>query len=237
MLSIVIPTLNEGKYIGKCLYQIGLLDIPEKEVIVVDCESTDDTVAVAESYGAQVVRYRKEHIQYNYSGAQRNLGASVARNEHILFLDADTYLYASHLKPVLDKFAQSDCGIATGRIVHDSKKLRYRFVDLGYYLFMRLLKAHPVVPGAFVLVKKTVHESVGGYNEHMSIGEDHEYGYRMGKASGLCRYFEYSYYTSVRRFEEQGYFNTLCTWIFYAGLYALKGPSSGSPLPYSYGKH
>ena len=54
--SIVIRAYNEEKHIGRLLEGIRQQTIKDVEVILVDSGSTDSTVAIAESYGAKIVR-------------------------------------------------------------------------------------------------------------------------------------------------------------------------------------
>jgi rhamnosyltransferase len=56
--SIVIRAYNEGKHIGRLLEGIQHQTLKDVEIILVDSGSTDGTVSVAESFGAQIVHIR-----------------------------------------------------------------------------------------------------------------------------------------------------------------------------------
>ena len=79
-LSVVILTKNEASRIADCLRSVGWAD----EALIVDDESTDDTVRIAESLGARVLR-RKMDIE----GRHRNWAYAQTRHEWVLSLDAD----------------------------------------------------------------------------------------------------------------------------------------------------
>ena len=79
-LSVVILTKNESSRIRDCIESARWA----QEILVVDDESTDDTVAVATSLGARVVR-RKMDVE----GRHRNWAHAQAAHEWILSLDAD----------------------------------------------------------------------------------------------------------------------------------------------------
>lgn len=79
-LSVVILTKNESGRIADCLKSVSWAD----EVIVLDDESTDDTIPIARSLGAKVVQ-RKMDIE----GKHRNYGYALAEHDWILSLDAD----------------------------------------------------------------------------------------------------------------------------------------------------
>jgi len=83
---VVIPTLNEGESIGPTIDQIPL-DHPDFtiDVMIVDGNSTDDTVAIAESKGAQVI-----HEPRKGYGRAYKTGFAKATGELIATLDGDT---------------------------------------------------------------------------------------------------------------------------------------------------
>lgn len=79
-LSVTIITRNEAAHIEACLASVDWAD----ERLVVDCGSTDDTVALARRAGARVVA----HDWPGYA-AQKNFAASQATHDWILSVDAD----------------------------------------------------------------------------------------------------------------------------------------------------
>lgn len=79
-LSVVILAKNEALRIADCLRTVRWAD----ERLVIDDESTDETVRIAESLGARVVR-RKMDVE----GRHRNWAAAQAAHEWVLSLDAD----------------------------------------------------------------------------------------------------------------------------------------------------
>ncbi len=80
-ISVVIPTLNAGYEFEELLKKISAQEGDfEREVLVVDSESTDGTDELARSYGAAVYRIRRQEFNH---GAARNLGISLARGEYV----------------------------------------------------------------------------------------------------------------------------------------------------------
>jgi len=80
-LSIVVITFNEERNLARCLDSVK--DIAD-EIVVVDSNSTDNTVAIAASYNARVI----QHPFIGY-GEQKNFATQQASNDWILSLDAD----------------------------------------------------------------------------------------------------------------------------------------------------
>lgn len=81
MLSAVVLTRNEGGNLKKCLESLRFCD----ECIVIDDNSSDHTVKIAESFGAKVF---KRELKGDFA-AQRNYGQSKAQGDWSLFVDAD----------------------------------------------------------------------------------------------------------------------------------------------------
>jgi len=79
-LTIIIPTYNEEKYLGKALYSAQFAD----ELIVIDSYSIDNTVAIANNYNCKVIQRKFD----NFSN-QKNTALEYATKDWVLFLDAD----------------------------------------------------------------------------------------------------------------------------------------------------
>lgn len=98
-ISIIIPNYNSEKFICHCLNSILEQDYSEKEVIVVDDGSTDNSVKVIRQFLKQNKKLDAKLI------CQENLNAAVARNngmkeatgDYVLFLDSDDLLEANVL--------------------------------------------------------------------------------------------------------------------------------------------
>lgn len=101
-LSVLIPVRNEAENLGRCLAAVsGWAD----EILVVDSGSTDGTVEIARSFGAEV-------LQFEYSGGwpkkrQWALDTYGFRNDWILLLDADEILDAP-IRGEIEGAIQSD---------------------------------------------------------------------------------------------------------------------------------
>jgi len=83
-LSLVVITKNEEENIVKCLESAyNWAD----EIVIVDDESTDQTVAIAEKYADRIFHRRMDN-----EGKHRNWAYAQAKNEWVLSLDADEYV-------------------------------------------------------------------------------------------------------------------------------------------------
>ena len=82
-LSVVMAVYNEEENIGRCLESIK--DIAD-EIVVVDGNSTDKTVAIAKKYKAKVMFTKNSETHFH---VQKNMAIDAAIGEWILQLDAD----------------------------------------------------------------------------------------------------------------------------------------------------
>ena len=86
-LTIIIPTYNRAFTIVQCIESVLNQSYPVNEIIVIDDNSTDDTIKLLNKFKENVIVLKTE----KQSGAQtaRNIGIKAAKSEWIAFLDSD----------------------------------------------------------------------------------------------------------------------------------------------------
>ncbi len=85
-LSVIIPTLNAGKYLPVLLGRLSTQTISDKEIIIVDSASDDETAEVGRSFGASVKSIARNEFNH---GRTRNMAARDASGEFLAFLTQD----------------------------------------------------------------------------------------------------------------------------------------------------
>lgn len=83
MISIVINTYNAAKHLEQVLESVKDFD----EVVICDMESTDNTIAIAESYGCKIVTFPKNG--HTIVEPARNFAIQAATHPWVLVVDAD----------------------------------------------------------------------------------------------------------------------------------------------------
>jgi glycosyltransferase involved in cell wall biosynthesis len=96
-VSIIIPTYNSGKTLLGCLESIYSQSYPFFEVIIVDNYSTDDTVEIAEQFGAKIIQAKSNPAM------ARNIGIRNSTGKYLLFLDSDQVVSPFVLEECIEK--------------------------------------------------------------------------------------------------------------------------------------
>lgn len=178
-VSIIIPCYNGSKFIRATLESaLGQTRLPH-EIIVIDDGSTDDSAAIAESFGPPVRVIR-----------QKNQGESVARNRglgeavgtHVLFLDADDLLWPESLERLSSAaetrpgaVAIMGCGWFTADPATPERELLPQF-DTFYPHIIEQNFGPPLC----WLTPVSLLRSAGGFCETMQWFEDWDLWWRIG---------------------------------------------------------
>lgn len=199
ILSIIIPTYNEEKYLPTLLKSIKKQDFKDYEVIVADANSEDDTVKIAKKYGCTV-------ITGGIPAIGRNNGAKVAKGKYLLFLDSDLKLTEDYLSKVIYEFKMERLGIAITQMKPLSKKTEDKILhDLANLFMISVEKIKPHGAGCYgIIAKRALHEQCGGFNEELTFGEDTEYIERLAKKEKFKVLRNAKIGVSTRRLEEEG---------------------------------
>ncbi|HBY56350.1 MAG TPA: hypothetical protein DEG96_00555 [Candidatus Atribacteria bacterium] len=229
MISIIIPTLNEEDYLPKLLDSLRKQNLKEDyEAIIADAGSTDKTIEIAkQKYGCRVV-------PGGLPAKGRNEGAKVAQGNLLLFLDADLILPEGFLDTLLKEFKEKNLDIASTDLEFLSNKKIYKiaaFLCNIYYRFTQRILPHI---SQCILVKKDIHNKIGGFDEKIKLCEDFDYVKKMGKITKFGHISKIKFYSSVRRFEKDGLIYTFLKLLF-AHLYiALFGPIKSDIFRYRF---
>lgn len=232
-LSVIIPTLNEEKYLPRLLDSLKKQDYNDFEIIISDGDSKDKTKQIAREYNCELVVSKKRH-----PSCQRNAGVKIAKGEVFLFLDADTELPDNFLKKVVDEFKKRKLLCAGFYIKTRSKKGFYkRLMKVLNFFFFVSQPIRPTSIGIAIISKKEGHLKIGGFDETIFIGEDYEYTYKLSK-KGKFRMIKSSFiYYSVRRLEKEGKWNIIWTWCKAIGYVLIKGPIRKKIVEYDFGDY
>lgn len=230
-VSIVIPTKNEEKNLPSLLHSIKAQTFTDIEIIVADAGSTDQTAQLATYLGAKVVKG-------GMPGPGRNRGAEAAKGDIIIFFDADVYLPTSRfLEDCIAEMERKQLDIATCKVKPMSRKPIDKIGHEVYNAYALMTeKIRPHAPGFCIFVRRTTHESIGGFDEGVVFAEDHEYVQRAeknGARFGLLR--SHPIAVSVRRLEKDGRLAIAFKYIYSEFHMLTKGTFKEMPFEYEMG--
>jgi glycosyltransferase involved in cell wall biosynthesis len=197
-VSIIIPTLNEEDTLPFLLDSLHKQTFQDFEVIVADAGSEHNTVNLVKGFAARVV-------PGGSPGAGRNSGAAIAQGDYLFFLDADVVLPVSFLEEALAEWKDEQFDLATCEFLPDSTKNSDAVIYGMANAFVRLsLKLDPHAAGFCLFTKKTVFESIGGFDESLALAEDHDFVKRASKEFQFGFLERPKLRVSVRRLDKEG---------------------------------
>lgn len=229
MLTIVIPTKNEEDYLPILLSSIRQQSYQPQEIIVADAHSTDRTPEIAAQFGARVV-------EGGMPGPGRNRGAEIAKTEYILFLDADVELQDPEmLEQMMGEMLERNLDLATCDVLPLSTKRIDHVIHGLYNRYSRFLaETRPHAPGFCLLVRRAIHQKIGGFDESVVFCEDHDYAQRIARI-GSFGVLNAAVPVSVRRLDRDGRMNIAVKYVLAEAHLVTFGPIKSNLFNYSFG--
>lgn len=163
-LSVVVVTKNEASRIDDCLDSIfeACIDGPRFEVILVDSNSTDNTVDIALDYPVTIYQLPKEAPITPAAG--RFVGTHAARGERLLFVDGDMVLNEVWLPQALNALEDPEIAGVDGHLNDIGDQTEPQAVD--------------AIRGV-ALYDTPALKRVGGFDPFLRSVEDIDLGYRL----------------------------------------------------------
>ena len=177
MVSVVITTHNRRVYLKQAVLSVLDQDYKEKEVIVVDDGSTDNSL---EEIKGLPVRYVWK-LNGGISSA-RNTGIRVSNGEYIAFLDVDDLWKKGKLSKQMELMEKQDVLISyTDEIwIRNGRRLNQKLRHKKYsgYIFEQCLPLCIISPSS-ALIKREVFEKIGLFDESLPVCEDYDMWLRI----------------------------------------------------------
>ena len=223
-VSIIVATRNNEQTISECLGAIFELNYPKDllEIIVVDGCSQDATVEIARRYPVQVVS-----MPFN-APASYNHALKLISNEVLGFIDSDAKVEKEWLNKLINYLDDPQVAGVSGSIETWNKKNPWAR-SIGYDLknrYARLKKYVVRVATMNLLLKKSVIEEVGGFDENLPSQYDTDLGFRITskgfkvvyEPNAKCYHFHRSTVNGYFRQQLQYGKNTTKLYLKHAGL-------------------
>lgn len=186
-VSLIITAYNDERFVRSCLDTATAQRYPDLEIIVVDDAGTDGTAGIVREVMANDSRISLLRHEKNLGlAAARNTGIAAARGEYITFLDADDFLIKQSIRSRARRLARaSDPRIAGAycgwELVPEHAATDVDVADGASRTKITFLEAageNPFIATAPML-KRSVAEAVGGFDESLLTGEDFDFWMRI----------------------------------------------------------
>lgn len=196
LISVVIPTYNRASLLRDALFSVHQQSHRPIELVVVDDGSTDNTEAVVLAFKSlnnaddfTVIYVRQTNAGGNVA---RNKGIQSSRAEYIAFLDSDDLWKPEKLEKQLTQIKEFDnigavyCGLQETQM--DLKgTMEWVMRDFPYgNIHNQLLVSDVTAPTSTYLIRKSVFENVGYFNEKLQARQDWEMWIRISNNYLIC---------------------------------------------------
>ena len=238
--SIIIPTLNEEKFVGKLLTDLTKQTHKDFEIILVDAESEDTTIQVVQKFKSFLPLNKIMQISGRNVSRQRNLGAKNAQGAFLVFLDADSRIVASFLSKLFI-YIKVHKGLLflPGFCVSKQDPQLSMLVEFTNALVGLSNKiGKPFSTGGSMIVEKNFFSLIEGFPEDESLSEDHRLvrnAYKHGVNAKLLSSIKVQ--CSLRRFQREGKLELLYKYIKGTLYFLAKGKVDKKIIKYEMGGH
>ena len=176
-LSIVIITKNEESTINACLSEANKINFIDKEIILVDSNSTDKTLKIARGYPLKIIKIIESNVYSPSAG--RNVGLINSKGNYILFLDGDQIVNLKWVEKYIGLIERGDFDLVDGDYIHVPPGERARN-------FKEILRKDPIgetgnkFHGTFLVRNSSILKKEN-FNPFMRGEEERDLAYRLIK--------------------------------------------------------
>jgi glycosyltransferase involved in cell wall biosynthesis len=198
-VSAVIPTYNRRAHTFRAIDSVLAQTLPVDEIIVVDDGSTDGTAeAIRSHYGSRVIVLSQANAGVS---AARNSGFRASHGDWLAFLDSDDVWLPEKLQQQFDAISTLGVGefgaCFTDSVFEGSAEMRlsaFKYAglessskfgaldDAARYVLAR----RPVIFVQCLLVRRSLMEELGGFDEAMVVSEDTDVLFRLALKTKVC---------------------------------------------------
>ncbi|QQG44504.1 MAG: glycosyltransferase [Candidatus Roizmanbacteria bacterium] len=224
--SIIIPTLNEERYLPKILRSLSNQTDKSFEVIIVDAHSEDKTKEVALQFSNKFIFNFFEVDKRNVS-FQRNFGVSKSEGDYLIFLDADAGISLSFIKGIKKIITHKKGLVFIPHIIPDEKNqfdIKLVFNVVNFLIDASQYVGKPLSSGGSMIFEKNFFLRIGGFDESLPYAEDHnlvQKAYKWGVRANFLPQIKVKF--SLRRLKREGRLKLLYKYLLSTAYVLVKG--------------
>ena len=187
-VSVIMPTYNHAKFIGKAIESVLNQTYPNFELIIIDNYSEDETEKIVASYEDDRIIY----LKFRNNGiiaASRNHGIKHSHGEYIAFLDSDDFWLEKKLELVTDyikKVPEVDI-VCHDEWLQTDKAGKKRLTYGPYTTYRNILFNGNCISTSATVVRRQKILNVDGFSEDMRFRGVEDYDLWLRLALAGCR--------------------------------------------------
>ncbi|QEK50327.1 glycosyltransferase family 2 protein [Pedobacter aquae] len=184
LVSIIIPVYNSAPFLAKTIECAISQDWSNKEIIIVDDGSTDNSYLIAKQYENDIV---KVFHQSNKGGSSaRNCGLQKSGGDYIQFLDADDLMPTDKISKQMKYLAPNPNSVVSCKWVRFKNNITETIGVIGPHNCLKknlnpidwLICRHTILLHCW-LTPRVLIKKAGLWNEKITYNDDGEYFYRV----------------------------------------------------------
>jgi glycosyltransferase involved in cell wall biosynthesis len=181
LISVVITVRNEAPHLPRLFDSLLVQDGPF-EVVVVESESRDRTLAIAEEYAQRHPDLIRVVSHPGSRGIGRNTGVAASRGELVAFVDGDCFPDSQWLRSL--RASASSAPVLAGRTITVGRPQygqleRIELFQSGYDV---------TYPSCNLLYRRALFDQLGGFDPRFITAEDIDLNLRAVRAGAAIRF-------------------------------------------------
>ena len=174
LVSVLMTTYNREKYLAAAIESVIASTYQNWELLVVDDQSKDRSVEIAQSYAQKDPRVKSIVNEKNLGDyPNRNMAASLAKGKYLKYVDADDMIYPNGLEIMvqnIERFPEAGWGLSS--LPQDKFKM-FPFILSGeeayqrHYFQEQLFHKAPLS----AIIKKEFFDKMGGFTGRRYLGD------------------------------------------------------------------
>ena len=189
-LSVIVPALDEAKFIHKLIESIEDVDETEKEILIVDGGSNDGTVEAVRELSKCYSNIKLVQNPERYVSHGFNRAFLQAEGEFIALVGAHAIYPKNYFKECIKVIEEGECNASGGFLIQEGKSNKGKAIasamsskfGVGNTDFRTKPRRSYVESVAFAVYDKRIFKKVGLFDELLIRNQDDEFHYRINAA-------------------------------------------------------
>ncbi len=188
LVTIAVPSFNQGRFLGDALQSIFGQDIPV-EVFIADGGSTDNTLSVIKQWESRLTGWRS----HPDNGQAAAINECVAKGSapYVAWLNSDDLYLPGGLQALIDELEQHpEWPAAYGKVWNVNAQLKRTSRVWVQAFSEKRLATRCIISQPATLIRRKAWDAVGGLDETLRMALDYDLWWRLFRGFGLLGYVE-----------------------------------------------